>query len=193
MSRYARAPICAVIAPAIGYGIAPIQPKSPRRQACSRRRLEALIFAHINQMLYFFDGFAVKPGCDAIRHRGLIIHQHLQDAIKHRIGWQAVFIFLIRAQLGAGGFVDDARINDHTLRSHHPVPVMRVAPPADVKHPRLIQILNRIIPARHIAIDGRIADRDLRFIACGQQHMPKFIGQRHQQQAAQARLDIFLR
>ena len=144
-------------------------------------------------MLNFLDCFTLKTGRYAIGDRGLIVHQHLQDAIKHRIGRQAVFVLLIRAQLGAGGFVDDARINNHALRSHHPITMMRIAPAADVKHPRLVQILNRIISACHIAVDRRIADRDFRFIACGQQHMAEFIGQGHEQQAAQTRLDILLR
>jgi hypothetical protein len=60
------------------------------------------------------------------------------------------------------------------------------------KHAGLVEVLDRVVAARHVAVDRGIAHRDLGLVAGGQQHLAELVRQRHQQQAAQARLDVFL-
>src|SRR3546814_1145507 len=57
---------------------------------------------------------------------------------------------------------------------------------------RFIGILQDRIAARHVAINGGIANRHFALIACGQQHMPKFVAKSHQRHAPDAGLKILL-
>ena len=64
----------AIIPPAVHNRITPVQPKRFLRQPCSRRRLEALVFADIQQMLDLFGHIALKSGGDAIFNAAILIH-----------------------------------------------------------------------------------------------------------------------
>ena len=48
-------------------------------------------------------------------------------------------------------------------------------------------------PARHVAVKRAVADRELGFVAGAQDERAQFVGQRHEDVAADARLDVFLR
>ena len=70
---------------------------------------------------------------------------------------------------------------------------MLVAPMAQLEHGRLVDVLQHGIPAVHVAVDGGVADGHFRLVAGGQQHMAELVGQRHQQQAPRAGLNVFFR
>ena len=67
-----------------------------------------------------------------------------------------------------------------------------VAPAAGLKDAGLVEILERIVAAGHVAIDGGISHRHLGLVAGGQQHLAELVGKRHQEQPTQPRLDVFL-
>ena len=120
-----------------------------------------------------------------------MVNQPLKNVIQHIIRGEAVFVLLVRAQLCRRRFVDD-RCGDHlTCTTLHPVAVIGVAPTALLKHAGLIEVFDRVIPARHITINRSVTDRDFRFVASGQKHLAKFVGHRHEQKPTQARLDVF--
>ena len=75
--------------------------------------------------------------------------------VEHRVGRQAVLVPLVRAQLRR------RRLRDHPLRDHrprrplHPRPVVRVPPAAGLEHPGLVDVLDRVVAAGHVAVDRR--------------------------------------
>ena len=98
-------------------------------------------------------------------------------------GWQAVAVLLIGAQFGRGRFRDDLDARGSPLPLRRPSSSRRclaVAPATDLENPRFIQVLDRIVAARHIPVDRRIAHRHFGFITCRQQHFTKFVGLSHQ-------------
>ena len=125
-------------------------------------------------------------------NRQLLLDQAVEDRVEHFIRRQAIVVALVGAQFGAG------RLADHPLRHHRAGGTkafaqrrnMFVAPTAQVEHRRLIGVLQHRIAARHIAIDGGIADRHLALVAGGQQHVAELVAERHQRHAPDARLDI---
>ena len=138
------------------------------------------------------DGRTIIACGHAILDRGFGIHQQHQDPVQHLIGRQAVLVLLVGAQFGAGGFFDDPGRDHLARRAHHPVAVVLVAPAAGGKDARLVHVLDRIVAARHVAIDRGIAHRHFGLVARGQQHVAELVAHRHQQQTAQAGLDVFL-
>ena len=67
---------------------------------------------------------------------------------------------------------------------------MFVTPLRNREYRHLIGVFQRIIAARHIAIDRCITDAHLAFIAGGHQHVAEFVGQRHKCDAAYPALYI---
>ena len=63
---------------------------------------------------------------------------------------------------------------------------------AQPKHLRLVEILDRIEAAVHVAVERRVADRHFRLVAGRHHHQAELVGDRHQDGAARARLEIFL-
>ena len=56
----------------------------------------------------------------------------------------------------------------------------------------LVDVLQQCEPARHVPVERRVADRQLGLVA-GRDHEPaELVGERHQQHAADARLDVLL-
>ncbi len=56
----------------------------------------------------------------------------------------------------------------------------------------LVEVFEHIIAAAHVAIEGGVADGHFRLVAGGHQHQAELVGKRHQGDAADARLDVFL-
>ena len=71
-----------------------------------------------------------------------------------------------------------------------PVGLPAIAQCARAKHLHLVEILDRIEAAVHVAVECRIADRHFRFVAGRHQHRAEFVGQRHEQRSAHAALHI---
>ena len=68
-----------------------------------------------------------------------------------------------------------------------------VAPVRRAEDLRLVDVLQHVVAAAHVAIERGIADAHLRLVAGGQHHRPELVGDRHQDHAADARLDVLLR
>ena len=67
-----------------------------------------------------------------------------------------------------------------------------IAPARDAVDHHLRQVGNHRQAAVHVAVQRAVAHRHLRLVAGGQQQRAEFVGERHQQIAADARLDILL-
>ena len=121
------------------------------------------------------------------------VHEAAQDIVQHRIGRQGILVLLVRAQLGRG------RLGDDPLGDHIAVPHQRagrhvgIAPFRQFKDFRLVEILQRIVAAAHVAVERRVADRHLALVAGGHDHVAELVRQRHQRHRAQAGLDVLFR
>ncbi len=53
-------------------------------------------------------------------------------------------------------------------------------------------VLEHIVAAGHVAVDRGVAHRHLALVPRGQHHVAELVGQGHQRDGAQARLDVLL-
>ena len=67
-----------------------------------------------------------------------------------------------------------------------------VPPAGEAVDLALVEILDRVEAAVHVAIERGIADRHLRLVAGGQHHRPELVRDRHQHGAARPRLQVLL-
>ncbi len=106
-----------------------------------------------------------------------------EDAVENVVGGQGILIGLIGAKLG-GGRLDQSGFGDQ-----FPAPIDEIGELVDHK---FWNVGDDGEAASHIAIESAIADSHLRFIAGAEKQGAKFIGESHQEIAADARLKIFL-
>ena len=122
----------------------------------------------------------------------LVFDDALEDGIEHRIGRQAVLIGLVGAQLGTGCLFDDRLGNDFSSGAKAIAGNMAVAPVGEPVDLHLEHVLERIVAAIHVAIDGGIAHAHFGLVTGGEQHRAQLVAHGHQNNAAHARLDVFL-
>ncbi len=111
------------------------------------------------------------------------LDQALQDGVEHGIGRQRVGVLLVGAQLGRRRLVEDA------LRDR---PAARVAPAAELEHRGLVDVLQDVEAAVHVAVERGVAHRHLRLVAGGHHHAAELVRHGHQGDAPRARLDVLL-
>ena len=158
------------------------------RHTNAHRGLTALVFVELDQTRDFFHISALEPIGNQCLNAFVVFHIALNDGIQHLISRQAVLVFLVRAQLGARGTGDDAF--GYGLAAGA-IRVVEVAPAGQIKHPRFDHIFDHRKAARHIAIQGAITGGHLALVARRQHNGTRLIGQRHQQRAANAGLNVF--
>ena len=116
---------------------------------------------------------------------GVLLDVGLEDRVERVVVGQRVLVLLVRPQLGAGRALDD-RARD---RMRLVAPVAVVDEPVDE---RLRHVLDDREAAGRVAVERRVADRVLRLVA-GREHEPaELVRQRHQQVAADPRLQVLL-
>ena len=116
-----------------------------------------------------------------------------EDRVQHLIGRQRILILLVLAQFGGRRFYENI-LRDHlAVRTERAFRLPAIAEFREPEHLHLVEILDRIEAAVHIAIDRRVANRHFRLVAGCHEHRAEFVRHRHQQRAARAALDIFFR
>src|SRR6056297_1833440 len=73
------------VPPAVDDGIATIQPERLFRQARARRRLEALVFRDVEQVLHLLGVSLLETCRHAIRDRAVLIHEDFKDTVQDRV------------------------------------------------------------------------------------------------------------
>ena len=68
-----------------------------------------------------------------------------------------------------------------------------VAPARQAVHPRLQDVLEEREPARHVAVERRVADAHLTLVAGRQHEPPELVRERHDEVSSNACLDVLLR
>ena len=147
-------------------------PKARRVSFGPRWRLPALVFGDVDQLLDAFDQGAVEPlfrpspppSSSCSRPAPSIMR------VEHRIGRQAVLVGLVRPKFGARRLVDDVggiTSPDGPRLSPGTLALRQRGEPVDL---HLQHVLERIVAAVHVAVEGGVADRHFRLVAGGQQH-----------------------
>ena len=113
------------------------------------------------------DRVPVKSFRHDLGDRLLALNQTFEDLVEHIVRRQRVLIGLVLTQLGAGRSRENA-VRDHWASGPQgTVGLPAVAQPGKPIHLGLVEILDRIEAAVHVAIERGIADRHFRFIASG--------------------------
>ncbi len=108
----------------------------------------------------------------------------LEDGIEHIVRRQGILIRLVGPKLRRGSLVEAGLRNAFFFA----VNVAR-----DGVDSGLGNVGDDGKSPRHVPVKGAIADRQLGFIARGQQERSELVGERHQNVAANPRLDVFFR
>ena len=141
-------------------------------------------FRHADQPQHPADRIFIVTASDDILGGLALLNVQLQNLIQQIVRRQAVLIGLIGAQLSGGCFGQNAFRN---------VGLRSVPPARDAVDHHLRQIRDDRQTAVHVAVERAISHRDFRLVASGQQQRSELVGERHQQIAANARLDVFFR
>ena len=140
----------------------------------------------------FFTVSGACPRATMSGKRHLALDQAIEDVVEHVVRRQRVLIALAGLELGGRRLGQHILRNDGAFRSEtalRPLPIAVARQRIDLG---LVEVLDRIEAAIHIAIERGIADRDFRFVAGGQHHRPELVGDGHEQSTARARLQILL-
>ena len=90
------------------------------------------------------------------------------------------------ARRDGGLVIDDSGIGGSAPRRDR----RRVAPPRQLPHQRLRHVLERVEAAHRVAVQRRVADRQLALVAGGQDQRTLLVGQCHEDDAAHPRLEV---
>src|SRR6266540_3649893 len=128
------------------------------------------------------DGGVEALGDDLLR-AGVVLDVAVQDRVEDLVGRQRVGVELAGPQLGGG------RLVQHRLRDHH---AQLVAPARQPVDEGLRHVADDREAARHVPVQGGVANRQLRLVAGGEHQVAELVRQAHQQRTARPRLDVLL-
>ena len=113
----------------------------------------------------------------------------MQDGIEICILGQAVLVLLVRAQFGRRWLGQDAVRNGVLGNAEG---IVGVPPPAHLVDLGLVEVLEHIVAATHVAVEGGVPDRHLALVAGRQDHEPELVRKRHEGQPPDTRLYVLL-
>src|SRR5215475_4483058 len=176
------------VAEAVDDGVAAVAAEVLQRYLDAGRRLPALVLGEIEHALDLHDRLAVEAVRDDLGDRLFALDQPFEDLVEYVVGWQRVLVGLVLAQLGGGRTGENIVGNDLRVWPERAVGLPAVAQPRQPINFGLVEVLDRVEAAVHVAIERGIADRHFRFIAGGHHHQAELVGDRHQDGAARPRL-----
>src|SRR5919202_999812 len=172
-------------APAVGNRRSPVAAERLLPQADAGRRLSALVLGAVDQRDGALDDVGIEAVSAQLLRRPVFLDVGGKHFVERGVGRQGVLVELVLAQLGARGAIDDAVRDQLLLR----VFVQVLREPEDV---RLENVLQQREAAGHVAVQGRVADGELGLVARRDDEPAEFVRERHQQHAADARLEVLL-
>ena len=161
-----------------------------------RRRLAAFEFGAPQQAHDPLGQGGIDAAPDQIFGALMLFQKRLQQRIEQRVIRQRVAVALVGSQFSAGGFLTDGCAHQFTrCRQAELGAALRrcrgIDPGAEAEHAGFVEVANHGQPAVHVAIEGAVTNRELTFVAGGEQQLPLLVGHGHQQGAADARLQVF--
>src|SRR3954451_22901522 len=174
------------VTPAVRDRRSAVAPERLRPQAHARRGLAPLVLGAVDHRERAVDDLAVAPVGGQLLARAVELDVRLEHAVEYGVRRQRVLVELRLAQLRARRPLDD-RLGDQ-LASSALVQVAR-----EPEHVGLEDVLDQRQAARDVAVERRVADGELRLVP-GRDHEPaELVGERHEQRAADPRLQVLLR
>ena len=129
---------------------------------------------------------------DDVIDRHLVLDEAFEDVVEDRIGRQRILVGLVGPQFRRWCLVDDVLRDDHAGRPQRAGRRVRIAPARQRIDLHLVEVLDRVEPAIHVAVERRIADAHLALVAGRDDHRAELVGDRHQDRAARAALQVLL-
>src|SRR5262249_36876621 len=151
-----------------------------------RRRLTSLILTVVYHAYDTLNDLWLESEPHNLLEAPILLDVRGEDRIKDLVRWKAVGILLSGAKLRRWRFRQCALGNQ---RASGP----RITPARKFIDQRLVDILNPRKAASHISVERGVPYRQLRLVPRGQHERAEAIRERHQQVAADARLQILLR
>ena len=181
------------IAEGVGDRIAPVAAEILQRDLHARCGLAPFVFGKVQHTVDLHHGFLVETRGNDRCNRLFELDQAIQDLIQHVVRRQRVLVLLVFAQFRRRRTRQDALGNDDAVRTQGAFRLPAIAQMRQPVNLRLVEVLDRVEAAIHVAIERGVADRHLRLVAGGHHHHAEFVGDRHEQRATCARLQVFFR
>src|SRR3546814_12937503 len=115
------------------------------------------------------------------------------DLIVERVvGRQRVLILLIGLEFGTRRLGDDVLRNDAPARAEKAVAPVPIAPVGEGENRRLVDVLQHVVAAAHVAVERRISDRHLRLVAGAEHHRTELVDRKSavEGKSASVRVDL---
>src|SRR5215472_16821546 len=152
------------IAEAVDDRVAAVAAEILQRHLDAGRRLPALVLGKMQHALDLHDCLAVEAFRHDLGDRLLALDQTFEDLIEHIVRRQRVLVGLVLAQLRAGRTRENAVWDHRAVGTSRAIGLPGVAQPREPIDLGLVEILDRIETAVHVAIERGVADRHFRFI-----------------------------
>src|SRR5437667_3959550 len=155
-----------------------------RRDLDTGSRLLALVLRAVDHADHSPHQFGIETavGGDALR-RVQVLNVILEYGIENFVRWQTVAVFLVRAQFSR------RRLLQARLRNHG---AARVCVLTQTVNQCFWNVGDDGQSAHHVSIKCTVAHAQFALVAGGEHDGSEFVGKRHQQRTASARLNIFL-
>ncbi len=153
--------------------------------------LFAFVFGEVDESDDAVDGGLVEAAGDDVVDGLFLFDVAFDDGVEDVVGGEGVLVFLVGLEFGAGGFGDGV-VGDGAIggfAGFFPVLVDEVC---EVVDHGFWDVGDDGKAAAHVAVEGAVADGDFRFVAGGEKHVTEFVGEGHEDAAAEACLDVFL-
>lgn len=141
------------------------------------------MFAEVDQPRDACDGVGLKAVSDEVFGRLFELDVGFNEEVEDLVGRERVLVGLVLAELGAGGLFDGVDGDEDAVA----VEVSRELPDAS-----LGEVCDGRERAAHVAVEGTVTDRELRLVACGEQEGVVVVCVGHQEDAADAGLEVLL-
>ena len=159
--------------------------RMPFRDLQHRRRLAPLVLGAVDHPEHAPDELFRMPAPDDVGDGQPLLHVGGQDVVEHVVGGQRVLVHLPGLQLRG------RRLREGPLRDGFP-PERAVGGAGDPVDQRLRQVADHRQPTRHVAVEGAVPDGELALVPGGEEQRAGLVGDRHEDLAADAGLDVLL-
>src|SRR5262245_20779356 len=178
-----------VLAPAVGDRDWPVAAGVARRALRTGRELATLVLGTVDETDDPFDECGVESLGDEIRRPEVAFDVGVEHLVEQVVRRQGVGVELPRSQLRR------RRLRDRVLRDRRLLATslrLRVPPSGQVPDESLRNVLDGRVAANGVAVDRRVAGRQLALVAAGEHEVAVLVRQAHPDDRADPCLEVLL-